>query len=141
MENAIYQLKIGKAFDQIDKANLCYKHFIRAYKIMDSLVQLRKESNFDYTPILAPFYFKLGDSVSNFVELNTDEFGNIKALDFSDSEQDESEEEDPTDHREEVKNDEPVITEQINTMVTSSIAKGNESGDENEKETAGEDLV
>ena len=35
--------------------------------------------------LLAPFYFKLGDSIATFVECNTDEFGNVKPLDVSDS--------------------------------------------------------
>lgn len=36
--------------------------------------------------MLAPFYFKLAESIANFIELNTDEFGNVKPLEFDDSE-------------------------------------------------------
>ena len=49
---------------------------------MDSLVCLRKEQGLgsDYCVLLAPFLFKLGDYLAVFVELNTDEFGNVKQL-------------------------------------------------------------
>jgi hypothetical protein len=36
-----------------------------------------------YVLLLAPFYFKLGDSIATFIECNTDEFGNVKPLDVS----------------------------------------------------------
>jgi hypothetical protein len=78
---------------------------------------------------LAPFLFKLGDYLAVFVELNTDEFGNVKQLpdvcfeseDESDhgsaaDEYDESKEE--ANPIEETKDEQPVITEQpvqINT--------------------------
>jgi len=62
---------------------------------------------------LAPFYYKLGDAIATFVELNTDEFGNVKPLDFEDSEDESegSEEEEKHEPEEEVK-DEPVIREE-----------------------------
>lgn len=34
----------------------------------------------DYLCLLAPFYFKIGDFLATFIELNTDEFGNVKPL-------------------------------------------------------------
>lgn len=86
---------------------------------MDQLVALRKEQGSDYFTILAPFLFKLGDYLVVFVELNTDEFGNVKALPEVCFDSDESSEEDceSEDPREESK-DEPVITEQIMTINT-----------------------
>lgn len=59
---------------------------------MDQLVNLRKEQGAqDYMTLLAPFYFRLGDYLATFIELNTDEFGNVKPLpDECDSEEDES---------------------------------------------------
>lgn len=77
---------------------------------------------------MAPFYFKLGDALVTFIELNTDEFGNVKALDLDDSE-DESDNNNNDDEDDEAaqlkealeaskaeqepkpKNDEPVIEE------------------------------
>jgi hypothetical protein len=65
--------------------------------------------------LLAPFYYKLGDCLATFIELNTDEFGNVKPLpsdcETSDEDEDEQEEseKEPADPREENK-DEPTIT-------------------------------
>jgi len=51
---------------------------------MDKLVTERQEaqpsSSKLYQIILAPFYYKFGDSITTFIELNTDEFGNVKTL-------------------------------------------------------------
>ena len=106
LDNAIHQLKLCKAFDLLDQATLSFKHATRAYKIVDSLVQLRQEGQYDYTPLLAPFYFKLADSIATFCELNTDEFGNVKPLVCTDSDDesdnvDDADEEDEEDPREE----------------------------------------
>jgi hypothetical protein len=30
--------------------------------------------------VLAPFYYKVGDLLAVFIELNTDEFGNVKPM-------------------------------------------------------------
>lgn len=83
--------------------------------------------------LLAPFYFKLGDSIATFIELNTDEFGNVKPLDDSESSAEESQdEEEPVDPREESK-DEPRITTdevQINTTSVPKQADGDSSADE-----------
>ena len=66
--------------------------------------------------MLAPFYYKLGDYLTTFIELNTDEFGNVKPLpsecDSSDDEEGDEESEDEEDPREEhkepqVKNETP----------------------------------
>jgi len=82
LQNAINDLKLAKSFDRLDYAALAYKHAKRAFKTMDSLVCLRKEQGLgsDYCVLLAPFLFKLGDYLAVFVELNTDEFGNVKQL-------------------------------------------------------------
>ncbi len=95
-------LKLAKAFDIIlADAQLSYKYCAKAFKIMDKLVTERQEaqptSSKLYQIILAPFYYKFGDSITTFIELNTDEFGNVKTLQQDDSseeeEEDESEEE------------------------------------------------
>ena len=38
---------------------------------------------------MAPFYFKLGESLANYIMLNTDELGNLKAPEVEDSDGDE----------------------------------------------------
>jgi hypothetical protein len=73
-----------------------------------------------YVMLLAPFYYKLGDSIATFIECNTDEFGNVKPLDVSDSSDDDqaSEGEEEGDPLEESKDEPRITTEevQINTM-------------------------
>jgi hypothetical protein len=116
LDNAIRLLKIAKALDQLNNFTLSYKYCAKAFKIIDTLVKERKEqpeASKWYMLLLAPFYFKLGDSIATFIECNTDEFGNVKALDVSDSSEDEAEpsesDEQEVDPREESK-DEPKIT-------------------------------
>ena len=76
---------------------------------MEVLIQLRKQ---EYTCLLAPFYFRCGDYLATFIELNTDEFGNVKQLPSDlDSEEESESEVSAEDPREEEK-DEPVITEE-----------------------------
>lgn len=101
---------------------------------MDTLVKLRIEQGDPaYVNLLAPFYYKLGDYLATFIELNTDEFGNIKPLpsdcqdDESCAESEDEEQEGDIDPNEESKDEvpslvdsEPVIKDinesQINTI-------------------------
>jgi len=103
----------------MDQAALAYKHGMKAVKTIDTLVTLRKEQGHDYQLMLAPFYFKLGDYLATFIELNTDEFGNVKPLpdEAFDSENEDEEGAESEDPREEAK-DEPVITEEPMTINT-----------------------
>ena len=81
IQNSIRDLKLAKAFDLMDQAALSFKHAMKAFKTVDCLVKLRSsQGSADYTLMLAPFYYKLGDSLATFIELNTDEFGNVKPL-------------------------------------------------------------
>ena len=135
-------LKIAKALDQLDNLTLSYKYCAKAFKIIDTLVKERKEqpeTSKWYVMLLAPFYFKLGDSIATFIECNTDEFGNVKPLDVSDSSDDDqaSEGEEEGDPIEESKDEPRITTEevQINTMNSApqKVHNGNEgesSGDE-----------
>lgn len=123
LQNASNDLKLAKAFDRMDQAALAYKHGMKAVKTIDTLVTLRKEQGYDYQLMLAPFYFKLGDYLATFIELNTDEFGNVKPLPdeaFDSENEDEADGEEGAeseDPREEAK-DEPVITEEPMTINT-----------------------
>ena len=103
LKNALDKLKLSKAFDFLAQPALSHKYASRAFKIVEQLENLRKEQSeenpglkLDYSLILAPFYYKLGDSLSMFIESNTDEFGNVQPLEISDSEdeEDDNEEED-----------------------------------------------
>ena len=97
LDNAIRMLKIAKALDQLNNFTLSYKYCAKAFKMIDTLVKERKEqpeTSKWYIMLLAPFYYKLGDSIATFIECNTDEFGNVKPLDVSDSSEDEGEESD-----------------------------------------------
>jgi hypothetical protein len=80
LQSATNDLKLAKAFDKMDNATLAYKHGMKAFKTIDALVQLRKGQGSDYQIILAPFYYKAGDYLATFIELNSDEFGNVKPL-------------------------------------------------------------
>ena len=52
---------------------------------------------------MAPFYFKLGESLANYIMLNTDELGNLKAPEVEDSDGDEPSAENENDSKEEQK--------------------------------------
>lgn len=68
----------------MDFAHYAYKHALKAFRTMEALHNLRKGQNESsaqgYANLLSPFYFKLGDYLATFIELNTDEFGNVKPL-------------------------------------------------------------
>jgi len=54
--------------------------------MIDKLVALRKEQssmsekvrNVNYESLLAPFYYRAGDFLANYILLNTDELGTVK---------------------------------------------------------------
>ena len=78
----------------------------------------------NYEPLMAPFYFKLGDFLLNYIMLNTDELGNVKPMtEYEDSEAEEEEQEaeqvgEHEESKEEVKEEvkEEAETKQIDTM-------------------------
>lgn len=81
IQNAVRDLKLAKALDLMDHVGYAYKHARKALFTLESLVNLRKEQGNDqYASLLAPIHYKIGDYLATFVELNTDEFGNIKPL-------------------------------------------------------------
>ena len=52
---------------------------------MDKLVALRKEQalsekvrNVNYESLIAPFYYRVGDFLANYILLNTDELGTVR---------------------------------------------------------------
>jgi len=84
LQNALRELKLAKALDLMDHMAYAYKHSMKAFRTIESLVKLRQDQDAvthkQYINILAPFYYKVGDFLATFIELNTDEFGNIKPL-------------------------------------------------------------
>ena len=83
-------------------------HFQKAAKILDSLYLLRKEKYPEYQVLLAPFYYRVGDALATYVELNTNEMGALKPLELPDD----PDEEEPAAASEEAKDeDEPVIAD------------------------------
>ena len=88
---------------------------------MDKLVALRSEQaattenlrNVSYQSLLAPFYYKAGDFLSNYIQLNTDELGTVKPFQEEpedDSDEEEEEEDgDTANGQEETVNQPPVV--------------------------------
>ena len=80
LNNALEHAKIAKQFDLAGYLEMSIFHFRKAAKIIDSLYLLRRDKCQEYQVLLAPFYFKVGDSLANFVELNTNEMNQLKPL-------------------------------------------------------------
>ena len=115
---------------------------------MEQLVNLRKEQGLEqYAVLLAPFHFKIGDFLATYVELNTDEFGNVKPLpeECQDSDSDAEDGEPDEEVKDEVSHgSQPVIKDveepmQINTCAEPSKPKENEG--DGEEANAGEELI
>ena len=132
LKNAVQDLKLAKAFDRMDCASFAFKHALKALRTMEALVQIRKP---EYSSVLAPFYFRCGDYMATYIELNTDEFGNVKPLPADLDSEDESQDEPEEDPREEEK-DEPAEC-QIDTV--QAVVQEADEGEE--KEENGEELV
>jgi hypothetical protein len=45
MRNALNDLKLAKALDQMDFAHYAFKHALKAYRTVETLCNLRKEQN------------------------------------------------------------------------------------------------
>ena len=69
-------------------------HARKAAKIMDELFVQRKEQYPEYQVLLAGFYYKVGDSLCNYVECNTDEMNQLKPLEMPEEEDEEEDQED-----------------------------------------------
>lgn len=55
-------------------------HYRKAAKVIDNLYILRKEKYPEYQVLLAPFYYKVGDALCTYIEINTDEMNQLKPL-------------------------------------------------------------
>ena len=118
-------MQAAKALDLLGQEEKAYHRAAKGLKIMDQLLKLRKDQmadgklHVDYEPLLAPFYYKLGDLMLNYIMLNTDELGQVKPMqDVEDSDADEEVEEEQAEGEEETKEEvkEESETQQINTV-------------------------
>ena len=103
-------MQAAKALDILGFEEKAYHRAIKGFKIMDSLYQLRKDQMTEgkllvnYEPLMAPFYFKLGDFLLNYIMLNTDELGQVKPMqELEDSDEEDEAEVEQADEQEEAK--------------------------------------
>ena len=88
ISNALTHCKLAKQFKLMGQYELNIFHFRKAAKIIDQLYMTRKEKYPEYQIMLAPFYFKVGDSLANYIELNTNEMGALKPLEIPEDPED-----------------------------------------------------
>jgi hypothetical protein len=76
------------------------KSLTKAIKQGSSLVALRKEAGLaDYAIIEAPIYYMMGHIITTYIETKSDVFGNLPALEYNEScdEEDEEDGDEPSD--------------------------------------------
>jgi len=66
-------------------------HNRKATKIIEQLYNLRKEVYPEYQILLAPFYYKIGDSLVSYIECNMNEMNVLKPLELPEDPDDEAE--------------------------------------------------
>ena len=80
----------------LNQPERAYHESKKALGTMVKLNALRKERSAEdvaYESLLAPFYFKAGDLLLNYIQLNTDELGTVIPMQEDSSEDEEEEEE------------------------------------------------
>lgn len=60
---------------------------------MEQLYQLRKEQYPEYLVLQAPFYYKVGQSLANYVECNVNEMNELKPLEVPEDPDEEADQE------------------------------------------------
>ena len=73
IKNALDQAKMAKQYDIAGVLEMAIFHNRKATKIIEQLYNLRKEQYPDYQILLAPFYYKIADSLVSYVECNMNE--------------------------------------------------------------------
>ena len=71
---------MSKQYDLLDQIEMSIFHAKKASKIIDQLYMLRKDKYSEYQVMLAAFYYKVGDALCTYIELNTDEMNQLKPL-------------------------------------------------------------
>lgn len=82
MKNALDQAKMGKQYDIAGMLEMGIFHNRKAFNIVDQLYNLRKEKYPGYQILLAPFYYKVGDSIVSYIECNMNEMNQLKPLEL-----------------------------------------------------------
>ena len=82
ISNALDHARKAKIFDLASQFELSIFHLQKASKIIDQLFVTRKEKYQDYQILLAPFYYKIGDAIATYVELNMNEMNVLKPLEL-----------------------------------------------------------
>ena len=88
ISNALTHCKLAKQFKLMGQYELNIFHFRKAAKIIDQLYVTRKDNYPEYQILLAPFYFKVGDGLATYIELNTNEVGALKPLEIPEDPED-----------------------------------------------------
>ena len=85
IDNALGYIQMAKAYDLLDHGEKAYHESSKALSTLDKLVAIRKDQastekvrNVSYESLLAPFYYRAGDLLANYILLNTDELGTVR---------------------------------------------------------------
>ena len=88
ISNATDHARKAKVFELASQSELSIFHYQKASTIIDQLFVTRKDKYEDYQILLAPFYFKIGDALATYVELNLDEMNQLKPLELPEDPED-----------------------------------------------------
>ena len=91
ISNALDHARKAKIFDMASQFELSIFHLQKACKIIDQLFVTRKDQYQDYQILLAPFYYKIGDAIATYVELNMNEMNILKPLELPEDPDDKEE--------------------------------------------------
>lgn len=123
ISNALDHARKAKIFDLASQFELSIFHLQKACKIIDQLFVTRKDKYQDYQILLAPFYYKIGDAIATYVELNMNEMNVLKPLELPEDPDDKEEDAYDQEHEESPEkldinkkdDDEPQITDFIDS--------------------------
>jgi hypothetical protein len=73
ISNALEQAKMAKQYDFAGNLEMSIFHLMKARKIIEQLYEVRKEDYPEYQILQASFYYKVGDSLSTYIECNMNE--------------------------------------------------------------------
>lgn len=116
ISNAIEHARKAKVFDLTGQSELSIFHYQKACTIIDQLFVTRKDKYEDYQILLAPFYFKIGDALATYVELNLDEMNQLKPLELPDDPDDTDQGQDVIEELDEEQEQSPEKKDQNNNL-------------------------
>jgi len=77
LENALVQVRLSKGFDMLANTSRAYCRAEKGFKMIQKLIKIRGS---EYEILLAPFYYKMADTLTAHIEIASDELGNIKPI-------------------------------------------------------------